>query len=468
MYHPGHEAWRASISSHDAFTHDSLDSLGYDWGRIADPEIAPRGPLKVYLPRTIEELVSVVREAKSLGETLRVRGSGHSSNDLVVSDGGSVLVTRYLNAILELDEDAMTVKVQPGIANAAVDDFLADKGYGLPVIGDHKDVTVGGFVSAGGIGPASYRYGMFVDNVVRLEYVDWDGELHACSREEHPQEFNRVLAGLGRHGVVASVTTRIIVVDKYATIWKNDQSHYSDREHYIKDSLRFMLTPGDALMQRGIWIDFGTIAGRKVAYGQFSRYRDTPQTFGAGLCNTLSYDALHGIGLLAGHLPPELDKALKLVGTLGVLFSPRYASIKNVEFFADKILDSTVGDPTRMLIVLVPLQHYHSLFHRIWALLAGYRERNRCFTIMSAYVKGIRSAYLAAGGDDDQFCELNFTVGIDLEALTEPLFEEVLSKFDDICIEHDAFRYMHTRTVKDPERRRLLDPNSAYSEPPQP
>ncbi len=29
-----------------------------------------------------------------------------------------------------------------------------------------------------------------------------------------------------------------------------------------------------------------------------------------------------------------------------------------------------------------------------------------------------------------------------------------------------AFRYMHTRTVKDPERRRLIDPNAAYSSPP--
>jgi len=34
---------------------------------------------------------------------------------------------------------------------------------------------------------------------------------------------------------------------------------------------------------------------------------------------------------------------------------------------------------------------------------------------------------------------------------------------DDLCIEHGAFRYMHTKTVKDPQRRRLIDPNAAYN-----
>ena len=71
--------------------------------------------------------------------------------------------------------------------------------------------------------------------------------------------------------------------------------------------------------------------------------------------DALSYDLLHGLGYVAGRLPAEMDKALKYVGMTGVMFSPMYATMKNVEFFTDKILDSTVGDPTRMFIVLAPL-----------------------------------------------------------------------------------------------------------------
>ena len=464
-----------SISTHDGLTHgfrhDSLDSLGHDYSRIADPQMAGREPLKVYLPSTTEELIAVIQEAKSLGEDgaqgrLKVRGSGHSSNDLVVTDRGSVIVTRYMNQILGVDEEALTVTVQPGVANAVVDDYLADRGYGLPVIGDHKDVTVGGFAAVGGIGPASFRFGMFVDTILELEYVTWDGELRVCGRDHNVEEFHRVLASMGAHGVLSKVTTRIYKVDKYAHIWRNHESHFFDRQHYIEATLQHMLEPGEALMQRGIWIDLGGFLGIRLALGQFSRYFETPQTLTARWRNALAYEVLHRIGYVAGTLPRELDRTLKVIGTAGILFSPGYASIKNVEFFSDKIIKATVGDPSRMLIILVPLDQYAALFETVWALLAGYRDDRRCFTFMSGYVKGLRSPYLAPDRPDDRFCELNFTVGIDLDKLTDPLFEEVVSAVDDVCIEHGAFRYMHTRTVKDPARRRLIDPNAAYSSPP--
>ena len=82
----GTAAWRRQINSHETFSHDSIDSLGYDWGRIADPDVKPRFPLKVYLPQTTEDVVRVLKEVKQLGETLIVRSKGHSSNDLVLAD----------------------------------------------------------------------------------------------------------------------------------------------------------------------------------------------------------------------------------------------------------------------------------------------------------------------------------------------------------------------------------------------
>lgn len=38
------------------------------------------------------------------------------------------------------------------------------------------------------------------------------------------------------------------------------------------------------------------------------------------------------------------------------------------------------------------------------------------------------------------------------------LLEDVVSDLDDLCIEHGAFRYMHTKTVND-KRRLSIDPN---------
>ena len=125
---PG-ESWRSRMSSHDALSHDSIDSLGYDWERVANRSIAPRYPRKIYLPRCTDDVVEAVREARSLGETLKIRSKGHSSNDLVLTDG-SVLLTEKLDTILSVDERAMTVTVQSGTQLATIDDHLAPAGSG--------------------------------------------------------------------------------------------------------------------------------------------------------------------------------------------------------------------------------------------------------------------------------------------------------------------------------------------------
>lgn len=212
----GLPAWKKKINSHETFTHDSIASLGYDWERVANPSIGPKRPFKIYLPENTEDIVRAVNEARALGERLTIRSKGHSSNDLVLSDRGSVLVTEMLNRILEVDEDEMTATMQPGAVSADVDDHLTTRGLGLSIIGDHNHITVGGFASVGGISPASHRFGLFVDTVERLECVTWDGEVVTCSRAQNSELFHKVLTGLGRHGVIATLTVRIIRIDKNA------------------------------------------------------------------------------------------------------------------------------------------------------------------------------------------------------------------------------------------------------------
>ncbi len=454
------KTWRGRIDSHEAIHHDSLDSLGYDWDRVADPGIAPRFPAKVYTPHTTDDVVAAVNEARELGEQLRVRSQGHSSNDLVLTDG-PVLLTTGLNKVIKIDKEAKTARVQTGAINALLDDELARFDLGMPVIGDHKDITVGGFMAVGGVSPASHRFGLMIDNVLALQVVDWDGEVHECSPAQDPDRFYANLAGLGQHGVMTEATLQLFSVDKYRTIVRNEQTHYRTREAFIAGTQPKLIAPGDALYERGIWVDYAK-SGR-VCLGQFSAYHETPQSMTAKARNRLSYDYLHGIGLVAGNLPRFPDRALKLIGMLGVLFSPGYASIKNVEFFTDKLLDSTVGDPTRMLIALAPLDRYETIFGELWEVLEGARAEHDCFTFISVYVKSIKSPYLARDGVD-RFCELMFFVGCKPDKLTPEILDRVVSDFDDVVVANDAYRYMHSKTVKDPERRSRIDPNARHAE----
>lgn len=457
------KSWRGKIESHETFSHDSLDSLGYDWERIGNPKIGPKFPFKVYLPRSPEDVARAVTECKQLGQQLRIRSKGHSSNDLVLAEGGAVLLMQGMDQILDVDEEGLTATVQGGAISALIDDHLAPLGLGLPVIGDHRDITVGGFASVGGISPASHRFGMFIDNVLAMQFVDWDGEIRRCSPTDNADDFYSLLAGLGRHGVITEVTLRLIRIDKYRTIWENHQDHYRSMDEFIAGTKPIIEEPGDVMMERGVWVEFKFPSGKKLGLGQFSAYKETSQTAIRKARNTGSYGVLHGIGRVAGNLPGKLDVALKYVGMGGVMLSPKFASIKNIEFFTDKVLDSTVGDPTRMLIVLGPLDRYEQLFRSCWALMDGYRESHGCFTFLSVYVKSIRSDYLARDGQD-RFCELMFYVGVHPDRMTPELLDEIVEQFDDIVIENNAYKYMHTRTTKDPDKRAKVDPNARHAE----
>ncbi len=452
------------ITSHESFLHDSIDSLGYDWERIGNPTIKPKHPLKVCLPQTTEEVVQIVREVKTLGQRLAIRSKGHSSNDLVLVDRGNVLVTEKLNRILALDETAMTVTVQPGVILADLDRHLGARGFGLPIIGDHNHITAGGFTSVGGISPASHRYGMFIDNVKELQYVNWDGQLITCSKTANRDHFYRVLAGLGQYGVIAVLTCNIIRVNKMRTVVKNHRLMFRRVDQFIEKSGRVIADPASAVMERGVWLDY-PIFGRRLRIGQFSAYHETPQNPYKSLRNKISYGYLHYLGYWAGRLPKVIDVFVKAMGMVGIMFSPKYATIKNVETFTDRILDSSVGDPTRMLIVLAPVEKFGTLFRQMYDLCLEQRQQHHGLTFISFYVKAIRSEYLARGDQKQSFCELMLYLGVDPKTMTDARLDELVSRIDDLCIEHGAFRYMHTRTVKDPERRKRIDPNAAYARP---
>jgi hypothetical protein len=457
------KSWQSRISSHEAFNHDSIDHLGYDWGRVGNPDVRPKRPLKVYIPETVEEVQKVIRDSNLLGEKIVVRSKGHSSNDLVLTDRGSVMLIERLNRVLEIDEKSMTATAMSGVVSAELDDMLAERGYGLPIIGDHNHITLGGFCSVGGISPASHRFGMFVDNVLRLQYVDWEGNAGWCSRTENPELFDKLRAGLGRHGVIVALQVKIIKVDKYTTILKNEQTHYKSLDSFIEGSSKYIYDPGDALYERGVYVEFQRSNGSALAIGQFSAYKPIPQSGYARGRNSAAYGYLHSMGYMAGKLPGKIDRMMKYIGITGVLWSPDYASIKNIEFFTDKILDSTVGDPTRMFIVLAPLARYGELFRESFELMREFRDRYHCMSFVSVYVKSIKSPYLAQGRDDQRFCELMYYCGIKPTGMNEQVLEELSTRFDDVTIKHGGFRYMHSRTSRDPARWDKVDPNTFYA-----
>ena len=106
---------------------------------------------------------------------------------------------------------------------------------------------------------------------------------------------------------------------------------------------------------------------------------------------------------------------------------------------------------------------HYKVDRETYELMVDYRTRTGCFTFVSVYVKSIRSDYLGAGRDENRFCELMFYLGIDQKNMTDEILDDIVSDFDDVCLKHGGFRYMHTKTSTD-ERIDRLDPNRARAQ----
>jgi hypothetical protein len=48
--------------------------------------------------------------------------------------------------------------------------------------------------------------------------------------------------------------------------------------------------------------------------------------------------------------------------------------------------------------------------------------------------------------------------------MTHELLEQLVEEFDDIVIENNGYKYMHSRTTKDPAKRAKVDPNLRHAE----
>jgi len=155
-------------------------------------------PLGVVVPRTIEDAVQTVAVCHELGLPVVSRGGGTSlagqgTNAAVVID-----FSQHCNRLLEVDEEARTCVVEPGIVLDELNRLLEPTGLRFgPEPATHPNCTLGGMIGNNSCGATAQRTGKTVDNVARLEVLLHDGTRFWCGPTDD-EEYARVLAEGGR------------------------------------------------------------------------------------------------------------------------------------------------------------------------------------------------------------------------------------------------------------------------------
>ncbi|MBW4633922.1 MAG: FAD-binding protein [Iphinoe sp. HA4291-MV1] len=170
--------------------------------------IIHRQPTAVLKPGSIEDIVRIVRFARTHKLKVAARGEGHSTYGQPQVEAGVVIDTSTLNKIHDIGADRALVDA--GVRWSQLLQATLERQLTPPVLTDYIELSVGGTLSVGGIGGAAHRYGVQVDNVLEVQVVTGEGKLKVCSPFQKRDLFEAVLAGLGQCGIIVRATIRLI------------------------------------------------------------------------------------------------------------------------------------------------------------------------------------------------------------------------------------------------------------------
>ncbi|MEU8804011.1 FAD-linked oxidase C-terminal domain-containing protein [Spirillospora sp. NPDC048819] len=134
-------------------------------------------PQVVVTPREADELPAVLGVCREFGVPLTMRGAGTSIAGNAVGAGVVADVSRHLNRVLEIDPDAGTALVEPGIVQARLHREAARHGLRFgPDPSTRTRATLGGMIGNNACGSRALGYGRTSDNVLGLDVVTGSGE----------------------------------------------------------------------------------------------------------------------------------------------------------------------------------------------------------------------------------------------------------------------------------------------------
>lgn len=142
-------------------------------------------PLGVVVPRTEDDVLSLLRYAGENQIPLHPRGGGTDVSGAVLGTGLVIDFSRYFRRIVSIGPDH--VVVQPGVVIDVLNAQLAPLGRRLgPDPAGSESGTIGGMIGVDASGPRSLCYGATSDHVLGLRVVFANGEIAELGREAWP------------------------------------------------------------------------------------------------------------------------------------------------------------------------------------------------------------------------------------------------------------------------------------------
>src|SRR5215469_2750148 len=174
-----------------------------------DGSIAGAIPDAIVLPADRSQVVEVVKVAARNRIPIVPRGAGTGlSGGAITLQGGIALQLTRMRKIVEIDPNARTAVVEPGVVNADLQQAAARHGlFYAPDPSSQKACTIGGNAAENSGGPHCLYYGVTTNHVIGLEVVFADGTVEWLGGDA-PDRVGLDLLGVlvGSEGTLGTIT----------------------------------------------------------------------------------------------------------------------------------------------------------------------------------------------------------------------------------------------------------------------
>jgi FAD/FMN-containing dehydrogenase len=209
----------------------ALSAAADDFGHLVHHE-----PVAVLEPGSVNDIAVMVKYCRARRLPVAARGQGHATNGQAQVTSGLVIDMSFLQDISVGADHAVA---QAGAVWSALLHATLPEGLTPPVLTDYLELSIGGTLSAGGIGGASQRHGAQVDNVTELEMVTGTGDQVVCSPSRNADLFHAVLSGLGQCAIITRATVRLLpapaTVRHYQLFYPSLAAMTADQRKVVRD-----------------------------------------------------------------------------------------------------------------------------------------------------------------------------------------------------------------------------------------
>ncbi|KAK2756195.1 hypothetical protein FQN54_005603 [Arachnomyces sp. PD_36] len=166
---------------------------------------------EVLQPESVDEMVSIVKDAAKDNTPVRASGKGHMWYDTMCSDDPSTIViqTEGLNRISEFDLEGGSVVIEAGVTFFQLAEYLHQNGASMGYTLVNWNITLAGSVAMGAHRSSLGAPSMVAAGVLSLDIIDSNGTLQHIERDESNDDWLAASTSLGLLGPIARMKFKI-------------------------------------------------------------------------------------------------------------------------------------------------------------------------------------------------------------------------------------------------------------------